>query len=153
MAGDKNKHTIWALLLSLLALTTSFQYNYHNNQLVVTPNEVVGVYCRDQPLNDPPLFLSVFFFFPSTRIFLAKAVYMVLGSARKILVLGRSQLQEQVQPFACKPNTEKGIWRKDDLSSRIFLVLGCSSLHVNSPLVREFQHKRFCVLVSQCCIH
>ena len=47
MAGDKNKHTIWALLLSLLALTTSFQYNYHNNQLVVTPNEVVGVYCRD----------------------------------------------------------------------------------------------------------
>ena len=47
MAGDKNKHTIWALLLSLLALTTSFQYNYHNNQLVVTPNEVVGVYCHD----------------------------------------------------------------------------------------------------------
>ena len=47
MAGDKNKHTIWALLLSLLALTTSFQYNYHNNQLVVTPNEVVGLYCRD----------------------------------------------------------------------------------------------------------
>ena len=47
MAGDKNKHTIWVLLLSLLALTTSFQYNYHNNQLVVTPNEVVGVYCRD----------------------------------------------------------------------------------------------------------
>ena len=47
MAGDKNKHTIWALLLSLLALTTYFQYNYHNNQLVVTPNEVVGVYCRD----------------------------------------------------------------------------------------------------------
>ena len=47
MAGDKNKYTIWALLLSLLALTTSFQYNYHNNQLVVTPNEVVGLYCRD----------------------------------------------------------------------------------------------------------
>ena len=47
MAGDKNKHTIWALLLSLLALTTSFQQNYHNNQLVVTPNEMVGLYCRD----------------------------------------------------------------------------------------------------------
>ena len=47
MAGDKNKHTIWALLLSLLVLTTSFQHNYHNNQLVVTPNEVVGLYCRD----------------------------------------------------------------------------------------------------------
>ena len=40
MAGDKNKHTIWALLLSLLALTTSLQQNYHgdNNQLL---------YCRD----------------------------------------------------------------------------------------------------------
>ena len=47
MAGDKNKHTIWALLLSLLALTTSFQQNYHNNQLVVTPNDMVGLYCRD----------------------------------------------------------------------------------------------------------
>ena len=49
MAGEKNKHTIWALLLSLLALTTSFQQNYHgdNNQLVVTPNEMVGLYCRD----------------------------------------------------------------------------------------------------------
>ena len=47
MAGDKNKHTIWALLLSLLVLTTSFQHNYHNNQLVVTPNEMVGLYCRD----------------------------------------------------------------------------------------------------------
>ena len=43
MAGDKNKHTIWALLLSLLALTTSFQQNYHNNQLVVTPNEMVAL--------------------------------------------------------------------------------------------------------------
>ena len=49
MAGDKKKHTNWALLLSLLALTTNFQQNYHNNQLVVTPNEIkmVGLYCRD----------------------------------------------------------------------------------------------------------
>ena len=47
MAGDKNKHTIWALLLSLLALTTTFQQNYHNNQLVATPDEMVGLYCRD----------------------------------------------------------------------------------------------------------
>ena len=28
MAGDRNKHSIWALLLSLLALTTSFQQNH-----------------------------------------------------------------------------------------------------------------------------
>ena len=47
MAGDKNKHTILALLPFLLALTTTFQQNYHNNQLVVTPNEMVGLYCRD----------------------------------------------------------------------------------------------------------
>ena len=38
MADDKNKHTLWALLLSSLALTTSFQQDYHNNQLVVMPN-------------------------------------------------------------------------------------------------------------------
>ena len=47
VAGDKNKHTIWALLLSLLALTTTVQQNYHNNQLVATPNEMVGLYYRD----------------------------------------------------------------------------------------------------------
>ena len=47
MTGDKNKHKIWALLLSLLALTTTFQQNYHKNQLVATPNEMVGLYCRD----------------------------------------------------------------------------------------------------------
>ena len=41
--GDNNKHTIWALLLSLLALTTIFQHDYHNNQLVVTPKEMVGL--------------------------------------------------------------------------------------------------------------
>ena len=137
MAGDRNKHSIWALLLSLLALTTSFQQNHdHNNQPVVTPNEMVGLYYRDWPLNDPPLFLAVFF--PSTRIFLAKAVCMVLGSSylstRKILVQRRLQLQEQVQPFPCKPNTEN-IWCWDDLTSRIFLVLGSFSLHVNSPIV------------------
>ena len=43
MAGDNNKHTIWALLLSRLALTIIFQHNYHNNQLVVTPKEMVGL--------------------------------------------------------------------------------------------------------------
>ena len=47
ITGDKNKHIIWALMLSLLALTTFFQQNYHSNQLVVAPNEMVGLYCRD----------------------------------------------------------------------------------------------------------
>ena len=94
MAGDKNKHTIWALLLSLLALTTSFQYNYHNNQLVVTPNEVVGLYCRDQPLNDPPLFLSVFFpqyqDLPSEGSLHGARISQEDPSTRKIPALGTS---------------------------------------------------------------
>ena len=44
MAGDKNRSEIWALLLSLLALITTFQKNYHNYQLVPTPNEMAGRY-------------------------------------------------------------------------------------------------------------
>ena len=101
MAGDKNKHTIWALLLSLLASTTTFQQNYHNNQLVATPNEMVGLYCRDQPLNDPPLFLYVFSLVLA-KIFLAKAIYLVLGSSQyqdlPTSQLGRSQYQEDASP-------------------------------------------------------
>ena len=46
MAGDKNKNVIWALLVSLLALITTFQPNYHDNQLVVTRNEMAGLYCH-----------------------------------------------------------------------------------------------------------
>ena len=94
MAGDKNKHTIWALLLSLLALTTSFQHNYHNNQLVLTPNEMVSLYCRDQPLNNPLLFLS--------------GLSQVLGSSQRrqftwcqdlpTCQLGRSQLSTKKIP-------------------------------------------------------
>ena len=55
LAGDKNKNAIWALLLSLLALITTFQKNYHNYQLVPTPNEMAG---RFQPINDRPPCLS-----------------------------------------------------------------------------------------------
>ena len=47
--GDKNKNAVWAFLVSLLASITTFQY--HNKQLVVTPNEMVGLYCRAYPLN------------------------------------------------------------------------------------------------------
>ena len=46
MMGDHNKNVIWTLLLSLLALVTTFQQKYHNYQLVVTLNEIVGLYCR-----------------------------------------------------------------------------------------------------------
>ena len=47
MAGDRNKNVILALLLSLPALITTFQQNYHNNQLMATPNKMVGLYCRE----------------------------------------------------------------------------------------------------------
>ena len=93
MAGVNNKNAIWTLLLFLLALITTFQQDYYNNQPVVTPNEMDGLYClHDKPLNDPLRFLSAGFV-PTTGIFLAKAVHLVLGSsylsARKILVPGR----------------------------------------------------------------
>ena len=44
MAGDKNRSEILTLLLSLLALITTFQKNYHNYQLVPTPNEMASRY-------------------------------------------------------------------------------------------------------------
>ena len=44
MAGDKNRSEIWALLLSLLTLISTFQKNYHNYLLVPTPNEMTGRY-------------------------------------------------------------------------------------------------------------
>ena len=71
--------TIWALLLSLLALRTSFQQNYHNNQLVVTPNKVVGLLLLSLATERPTAIFVCFF--PSTILFLTKAVYMVLGSS------------------------------------------------------------------------
>ena len=37
----------------------STMYNNHNyDQLSVTPNEMVGLYCRDYLFNDPPPFLT-----------------------------------------------------------------------------------------------
>ena len=82
MASDKNKHKIWALLLYLMALT-SFQQNYHNNRLLVTPNEMVGLYCRDQPLNNPPLFSLFFTWYqdlPSKGSLHGARIFLVLGS-------------------------------------------------------------------------
>ena len=92
MAGEK-KNAIWALLLSLLALIITFQQNYHNNQLLIKPNETVGLFVAVITYGTNPRHFVCFV--PGTRIFLAKAVYMVLGSspytmyvsARKILAL------------------------------------------------------------------
>ena len=41
MVVDKNKQAIWALLLSLLTLTTTFQQQLAVYKLVVTPNDFV----------------------------------------------------------------------------------------------------------------
>ena len=45
MSGINHKPANWAFLLSLLALVTMFQQNYHNHQVVATPTETVGLYC------------------------------------------------------------------------------------------------------------
>lgn len=46
MVADNNNNLIWTLLLSLLALVTTFQQKNHNYQLVVAPNEMGGLYFR-----------------------------------------------------------------------------------------------------------
>ena len=56
MAGEK-KNAIWALLLSLLALIITFQQNYHNNQLLIKPNEMVGLFLPERT----PAILSALF--------------------------------------------------------------------------------------------
>ena len=130
MAGDKNKHTIWVLLFSLLAFTTTFQQNYHNNQVAVTPNEMVGLYCCDQPLNYLPIFLSGFSLvlgsskerqftwcqdLPSTRVFLPVSQEDP-SSRNKYNPLHVNRIQQTY-----------GAW--------MIRLLGSSSLHVNrSPL-------------------
>ena len=84
MAGGKKKkkkYSSWALLLSLLELITTFQQNYDNNQLVVIPDEmetkrpILPWLATERPA---PSFV---WFVPSTRIFQASAVYMVLESS------------------------------------------------------------------------
>ena len=84
MAGGKKKkkkNSSWALLLSSLELITTFQQNYDNNQLVVIPDEmetkrpILPWLATERPA---PSFV---WFVPSTRIFQASAVYMVLESS------------------------------------------------------------------------
>ena len=69
--SDKNKSTVWALVLSLLAfIITGFQQNRQINQLMVTTDEMAGfhVYCRDYS-NALPATIFVWFV-PSRKIFL-----------------------------------------------------------------------------------
>ena len=60
MAGEK-KNAIWALLLSLPALIITFQQNYHNNQLLIKPNETVGLFLPWLPTERTPAILSALF--------------------------------------------------------------------------------------------
>ena len=54
----KEPTAIWAVLLSAGVTGVTFQQNHHNTQLMVTPNEMVGLNCRDYTLNGQLLFLS-----------------------------------------------------------------------------------------------
>ena len=110
MAGEKTENAIWAFQFFLLVLISIFQQNYHNNHLVLTLNEMVGLYCRDQPQKDPPPFLSgLSGSLHCARIFLTLCL-------EDPSILRRSYRQGKIQPFACKANNIwKNIWRQDDL--------------------------------------
>ena len=105
MAGDKNKHAVWALPLFLRASIITFLQNYDSNTLVVTLNEMA---C----------------FVPSTRILLVKAVYMELGSshllAKKIQPLGTSTTH------CMQTEYRKHMAKEEDPSTRNILESGSS---------------------------
>ena len=115
--------------LGLHAVIITFQQNYHNNQLVVTTNEISG-----GPVL--PWYAIFVWFVPSTsRIFPLKAVCKVPGSsylsAKKILLLTKedpSAGEEYNLLHQCKQNKDKiikmapwwsAIW--DPPGARIFL--------------------------------
>ena len=102
MAGDKNKHPVWALPLFLRASIITFLQNYDNNTLVVTLNEMA---C----------------FVPSTRILLVKAVYMELGSSYL--------LAKKIQPLG---TSTTHMAREEDPSTRNILESGSSQRHMFS---------------------
>ena len=111
MAGDKNKHAVWALPLFLRASIITFLQNYDSNALVVTLNEMA---C----------------FVPSTRILLVKAVYMELGSshllAKKIQPLGTSTTH------CMQTEYRKHMAKEEDPSTRNILESGSSQRHMFS---------------------
>ena len=49
--GQQYQKAIWALLLSLLTLLTTFQQQLAVLYKFVTPNIIVGLYCCDYPLS------------------------------------------------------------------------------------------------------
>ena len=80
MVGNNNKHAIWALLLSLLALITTFQQQMAVLYNLVTPNKIVLPW----PLTKQPAGIFVWSV-PSAKIFLEKAKYLTSWSEEKQL--------------------------------------------------------------------
>ena len=80
MVGNNNKHAIWALLLSLLALMTTFQQQMAVLYNQVTPNKIVLPW----PPTKQPAGIFVWSV-PSAKIFLEKAKYLTSWSEEKQL--------------------------------------------------------------------
>ena len=80
MVGNNNKHAIWALLLSLLALITTFQQQMAVPYNLVTPNKIVLPW----PPTKQPAGIFVWSV-PSAKIFLEKAKYLTSWSEEKQL--------------------------------------------------------------------
>ena len=80
MVGNNNKHAIWALLLSLLALITTFQQQMAVLYNLVMPNKIVLPW----PPTKQPAGIFVWSV-PSAKIFLEKAKYLTSWSEEKQL--------------------------------------------------------------------
>ena len=100
--GDNNKHVIWTPLLSLLLLATKFFSKKNGSSLQLM--EIDSFYAM--VIHWTTCHLCFVSLIPSTRIFLVKAVYMVLGSSYfssgEILVLGRSIATHKYNPGSSK---------------------------------------------------
>ena len=137
MANNKNKTAILELLLSLLSLITVFRHNFHNNQLVITPNEMVVFFAVISPQTASRHFCVVcaqYQDLPCEGSSLHEArIQNLLPFSQKFLVPGTSQYQGQVRPFMCKLNNVNIQHWDNPTFSRILLVLDLprSSLHVN----------------------
>ena len=101
---------------------TTFRWVYMHKFLSVWLTVEKELKMNNYPLNNLPPFFE--WIVPSSGIFLAKAVYLVLGSSylsvTEILVPGTSAT------FACK-------LKQKTYGARMICLLGSSSLQVNTP--------------------
>ena len=111
---------------------TSFQQNYHNNQLVLMPNEMIGLYSR---YYDPPPFLSGLSSDLSTEDSLHRSMVFVV-------VLGSSHTSQlgNVEDLTARDNYNllhvNRIHAQNAYDARMIRLL---LRHVNSPLVLKKQ--------------